>query len=59
MRAYRIEHEPSKTDFLTTDFMDVWNECEILLDGDTLTITVKEMTVAEFNEEIKNVNHGS
>ncbi len=59
MKTYRIEHKPTKTNFLTTDFMDVWNELEKVPDGDTVAITVKEMTVAEFNEELKTVNNGS
>ena len=53
MKTYRIQHESSKTDFLTTDFTDIWNETDKLPDGDTLTITVQEMTAKEYEETIR------
>lgn len=53
MKTYTIIHEPSKTNFLTPDFMDVWNQIDALEDGETFFITVKEMTAREFEEEVK------
>jgi len=53
MQTYRIQHPPTKTDFLTTDFMDIWNELEKIPDGDEISIKKEEMTVPEFDTEIK------
>lgn len=53
MKTYNIQRPEAKTNFLTTDFMDVWNELENTPDAHAVSITVKEMTVAEFNEELK------
>lgn len=53
MKTYRLQHEDSKTDVLTTDFMDIWNELELIPDGETLQITKAEMTSAEFETILK------
>ena len=53
MKTYRIQRNESKTDFLTTDFMDIWNVLEKTTDGEDVIITPREMTVSEFNNEIK------
>ena len=53
MKTYRIQHEDSKTDVLTTDFMDIWNELENIPDGDILQITKEEMTSAQFEATLK------
>lgn len=53
METYRLEHKDSKTDVLTTDFLDVWNELAKIPDGDTLKITKKEMTRSELEDTLK------
>lgn len=53
MTTYRIQHPPTKTDVLTTDFMDVWHELERIGDGESITITKKEMTVKELEDQLK------
>ena len=53
MQTYRIQHPPTHTDFLTTDFMDVWAELEKIPDGYEISIKTQEMTVPEFDTEIK------
>jgi hypothetical protein len=35
--------------------MDVWNALEEVPDGATVFITVKEMTVPEFTEQVKEI----
>jgi len=50
MKTYRIEHPPTKTDFMTTDLIDVLNEMEAVPDGETISITIKEMTSKEFED---------
>lgn len=53
MKTFRIQQEITRTDFITTDFMDVWNALEKSTDGEPLTITPKEMTVPEYEKEVK------
>lgn len=53
MKTYRIVHSPSGTDFLTTDFTDIWSETDKLPDGETLQITVTEMTMKQFEDAIR------
>ncbi len=53
MKTYRIQHPATKTDFLTPDFTDVWNETDKLPDGETLSITVQEMTAKEFEDTVR------
>jgi len=53
MKTYRIKHPPTGTDFLTTDFMDVWAELEKIPDGDEISIKTQEMTVPEYEAEIR------
>ncbi len=57
MKAIRIQETTTKTDFYTSDFIDVINVIEQAPDGEPVTITVSEMTAIEFNEIIK--EHGS
>ncbi len=56
MRAYRIQQPESKTDYYTTDFMDIWTELESSVV--TVQITPLDVTVAEFHELIKNNING-
>ena len=53
MKTFRIEHPPTQTDYMTTDFMDVWNELEKVPDGEGVTITVQEMTSKEFEDVVR------
>ena len=53
MITLRIQHNGTKTDFLTTDFMDVWSEIEKIPDGEVISITKKEMTVPECEQTLK------
>lgn len=55
MRAYRIQQKETKTDYYTTDFMDIWTELENSVEP--VEITPLDVTVAEFHElEKNNVN---
>jgi hypothetical protein len=53
MRTYTIQHKATKTNFITTDFMDVWNQFDTLPQGEPLEVIVQEMTVDELNKELK------
>jgi len=53
MKAFIIQQESTRTHYITTDFMDVWNELDKSPDGEPMTITPKEMTVPEYENEVK------
>lgn len=55
MRAYRIQQKETKTDYYTTDFMDIWAELESSVEP--VVITPLDVTVTKFHElEKNNVN---
>lgn len=53
MKAYRVEQGLWGINYVTSDFMDVWNELEKPREGICYKITPLEMTVTEYNEIIK------
>lgn len=53
MIAYIIEQATTKKHFITSDLMDVFEAIEKVTDGTPILITTKELTVAEFEKEIK------
>jgi hypothetical protein len=50
MKAIRIQIEQTKTDFYTSDFVDLINEIESTEEGVEIKITVREMTALEFTK---------
>ena len=50
MKAIRIQIEETKTDFYTSDFVDLIEEIEKTEDGVEIKITCTEMTALEFNK---------
>ena len=53
MKTYRIVHEPTKTDILTTDWLDVMFEIDKAEDKTTIQVTVEEMTAKQYEEKLK------
>ena len=53
MIAYKIEQITTKTSFMTSDMMDVFEAIEKVTDGTPILITTKELTVLEFEKEVK------
>lgn len=53
MIAYKIEQPSTKTKFMTSDILDVFGVIEKVSDGTPVLITTKELTVAEYEEEVK------
>jgi hypothetical protein len=53
MKAYIIEQKSSMTKFITSDFMDVWTMVDESEDNEPIIITPREMTVKEFEQEVK------
>ncbi|MEI7504854.1 MAG: hypothetical protein WCJ61_16385 [Paludibacter sp.] len=53
MIAYKIEHQSTKTIYLTSDLLDVFDTIGKVSDGTPVLITTKELTVAEFENEVK------
>lgn len=53
MIAYIIEQLSTKTNFITSDFLDVLDAIGKVTDGTPVLITTKELTVAEFEKETK------
>ncbi len=57
MRAYRVQRKSDNTDFLTSDFIDIWNVLDEGDSGDPISVTAEEMSVKEFYERVKeNIN---
>jgi len=56
MKAYHIIQPESKTDYYTTDFIDIWNQ----LEKTELPVVIEllEMSVAEFHDLVKNNANG-
>lgn len=50
MKAIRIQIEETKTDFYTSDFVDLIEEIEKTDNGVEIKITVTEMTALEFTK---------
>jgi len=53
MIAYRIEQESTKTKLITSDILDVFNAIEKVTDGTPVLITTKELSVTEYENEVK------
>jgi hypothetical protein len=53
MIAYKIEQKSTKTIYLTSDLLDVFDTIGMVSDGTPVLITTKELTVAEFENEVK------
>jgi hypothetical protein len=53
MIAYKIEQNSTGTIYLTSDLMDVFDTIGAVTDGTPVLITAKELTVAEFENEVK------
>ena len=53
MIAYRIEQPSTKTNIITSDILDVFNIIEKVTDGTPVMITTKELSVAEYENEVK------
>lgn len=53
MVAYIVEQESTKTRFITSDIIDVFNTIEKVTDGSPVLITTKELSVPEFEEKVK------
>jgi hypothetical protein len=53
MIAYKIEQTSTNSIYLTSDLLDVFNTIGIVSDGTPVLITTKELTVAEFENELK------
>ena len=53
MIAYKIEQQSTKTIYLTSDLLDVFDTIGTVSDGTPVLITTKELTVAEFENEVK------
>ena len=53
MIAYIIEQLSTKTHFITSDLLDVFDAIGKVTDGTPILITTKELTVGEFEKETK------
>ena len=53
MIAYKIEQNSTCTIYLTSDLLDVFDTVGTVSDGTPVLITTKELTVAEFENEVK------
>lgn len=53
MIAYIIEQMSTKTHFVTSDLLDVFDAIGKVTDHTPILITTKELTVAEFEKELK------
>lgn len=53
MIAYLIEQASTKTKFITSDILDVFNTVEKVTDGTPVQITTKELSVAEYESEVR------
>lgn len=53
MIAYLIEQVSTKTKFITSDILDVFNAVEKVTDGTPVQITTKELSVAEYEDEVR------
>lgn len=53
MIAYIIKQESTKTLFVTSDLIDVFDAIGKVTDHTPVLITTKELTVAEFEKEVK------
>ena len=53
MIAYKIEQPSTKTQFMTSDILDVFGVIEKVSDGTPVQITTKELTVKEYEDEVK------
>lgn len=53
MIAYLIEQVSTKTKFITSDILDVFNAVEKVTDGTPVQITTKELSVAEYESEVR------
>ena len=55
MIAYKIEQNSTGTIYLTSDLMDVFDTIGAVTDGTPVLITTKELTVTEFENEVKRI----
>lgn len=53
MIAYKIEQASTNTNYITSDLLDVFDKIGTVTDGTPVLITTKELTVAEFENEVK------
>ena len=56
MKAYLIQQPETKTNYYTTDFMDIWNQ----LEKSELPVIIQpfEVSVAEYHDLVKNNANG-
>ena len=53
MIAYKIEQASTNTIYLTSDLLDVFDTIGTVSDGTPVLITTQELTVTEFENELK------